>query len=209
MSARDNILRRLRQAQAQTDVAGVLAARQRGPQPRPYVNKAERFAERARTLASSVAQVGSLETVPLEVERYLVEQNLARRLVCWPELQNLDWEGTGIAAESRKVTPHDLVGITGVFAAIAETGTLLMASGEHTPAATSLLPETHVAVLPAERIVDTMEDAFGLLRAERTNWPRAVNLISGPSRTADIEQTVTLGAHGAYRVHIIIVGAQK
>jgi len=70
----------------------------------------------------------------------------------------------------------------------------------------SLLPETHIAVLEAGRIVATMEQAWDRLRVERGALPRAVNFISGPSRTADIEQTVTLGAHGPYRVLIIIVG---
>jgi L-lactate dehydrogenase complex protein LldG len=209
MSARDAILQRLRQSQGTTDVSAVIAAHARGPQPRTYANKIERFTERARSLMSGVTRLASIETVPLEVERYLGEAGLEKRIVCWPELRDLDWAGANVAAECRKVRPDDLVGVTGAFAAIAETGTLVMASSEATPPALSLLPETHIAVLPASRIVATMEDAFALLREERATWPRAVNLVSGPSRTADIEQTVTLGAHGPYRVHIIIVGAQE
>ena len=207
MSARDAILQRLRAAQGTADIQAVLARRQCGPQPQPYADRVARFGERARSLASSVSQVDSLPSVAGEIARYLEEQGLEKRLVCWPEWRELDWQGANIVAECRKATPHDLVGVTGAFAAIAETGTLVMASGEQTPPALSLLPETHIAVLPASRIVDTMEQAFALLRAEKPNWTRAVNLISGPSRTADIEQTVTLGAHGPYRVHIIIVGA--
>ena len=99
-------------------------------------------------------------------------------------------------------------GITGAYCAIAETGTLMMLSGVATPGVTSLLPETHIAVLRVSRIVRGMEDAWALLRAERgaTAMPRAVNFISGPSRTADIEQTLVMGAHGPYRVHIILTG---
>ncbi len=67
--------------------------------------------------------------------------------------------------------------------------------------------ETHVAIVPADRIVDTMEDAFALIREERGRVPRAINLISGPSRTGDIEQTIVLGAHGPFRVHILVVDA--
>ena len=74
-----------------------------------------------------------------------------------------------------------------------------------TNSASALLPDTHVAVVPADRIVDGMEDAFALIRREVGNLPRAVNLISGPSRTGDIEQTIVLGAHGPFRVHIIVV----
>jgi L-lactate dehydrogenase complex protein LldG len=68
-----------------------------------------------------------------------------------------------------------------------------------------LLPETHIAVVSASRIVAGHEEAFALMRAERGQLPRAVNFISGPSRTGDIEQTIVLGAHGPYRVHAIVV----
>ena len=92
-----------------------------------------------------------------------------------------------------------------MFCGIAETGTLMLLSGPQTPPTVSLLPETHIALLPVARIVAHMEDGWDLLRAELGNMPRAVNFVSGPSRTADIEQTVTLGAHGPYRVHIVLL----
>jgi L-lactate dehydrogenase complex protein LldG len=206
MSARETILARLRASRGGGNIEPVLMDHRRGPQPSAYADPIEHFAERARCLASSVARCNDLPAVPLEVSRYLDQLQLERHLVCWPELRELDWAGAQVEAECRTARPDDLVGVTGAFAAIAETGTLVMISGEETPPALSLLPETHIAVLRAERIVATMEDAFDLLRRERPHWPRAVNLISGPSRTADIEQTVTLGAHGPYRVHIIIVG---
>jgi L-lactate dehydrogenase complex protein LldG len=78
-------------------------------------------------------------------------------------------------------------------------------SGAGMPATASLLPETHIAIVPASRIVRGMEEAWQLARAELGQLPRAANFLSGPSRTADIEQTVTLGAHGPYRVHIVLV----
>jgi len=81
---------------------------------------------------------------------------------------------------------------------------LMSMSGRDSPAAVSLLPETHVAVVKRSRIVRGMEEAWQLMRDELVTPPRAVNFISGPSRTADIEQTVTLGAHGPYRVHVIL-----
>jgi len=99
-----------------------------------------------------------------------------------------------------------MIGITGCFCAIAETGTLVFASGTDSPPATFLLPETHVAIVRADQIVAGMEEAFARLRAGRGALPRAVNLVSGPSRTGDIEQTIVLGAHGPRRVHIVVVG---
>jgi L-lactate dehydrogenase complex protein LldG len=82
---------------------------------------------------------------------------------------------------------------------------LMLLSGPDAFVSASLLPETHIAILPASRIVAGMEDAFALARAEYGELPRTTNFISGPSRTGDIEQTIVLGAHGPYRVHVIIV----
>ena len=81
----------------------------------------------------------------------------------------------------------------------------MLLSGAQTDATASLLPETHIAVVASSRVVPDMEAAWALLRAERgAAMPRAVNFVSGPSRTADIEQTLVLGAHGPYRVHVVL-----
>ncbi len=208
MSARQRILARLRAVRSPGNgpaITARIAAHPRGPAPAAGGDRVGRFRERAQRLASTVAQVARRDEVPAEVSRYLAEAGLLPRLVCWPELRDLDWAGAGAHALFRPAGPSDPVGVTGAFAGIAETGSLMVISGVTTHATTSLLPETHIAVLPASAIVDTMEDAFDRLRREARAWPRAVNVISGPSRTADIEQTVTLGAHGPYRVHIIIV----
>ena len=81
-----------------------------------------------------------------------------------------------------------------------------MLAGADTPTATTLLPDTNIAVVRADRVVSGMEEAFALVRRERGAVPRAMNLISGPSRTGDVEQTIVLGAHGPFRVHIVVVG---
>ena len=96
------------------------------------------------------------------------------------------------------------LGITGSFCALAETGTIVLLSGEKEHATTSLLPETHVAVVSRKRIVVSMEDVWDLVRTEVGKLPRQVNFVSGPSRTADIEMTLVYGAHGPFRVHIIL-----
>ena len=125
--------------------------------------------------------------------------------VCWEEFAGLGWSGAGVEIVVREAREADLVGVTGAFCAVAETGTLMTVSSPGTPATVSLLPETHIAILRASRVVPGMEEAWQLLRRERGLPPRAVSFISGPSRTADIEQTVTLGVHGPYRVHIVLV----
>ena len=215
MSARDNILARIRAAQdkpAAPDpaerelVRAHLAAHAPGPRPRGADDSAAQFRARALALASTLEDVAALHEVPQAVAAFLQQHALPMKAICWPEFADLDWAAAGLKVEARAARDGDLVGITGAFCAIAETGTLMLASSVHTPAAASLLPETHIALVRAERIVTGMEDAWRLLRAELPAMPRAVTFISGPSRTADIEQTVTLGAHGPYRAHIIVIG---
>jgi L-lactate dehydrogenase complex protein LldG len=136
----------------------------------------------------------------------LLAAQKARTGVCWPEFADLDWAAAGLAIEARPTAGDDRLGITGCFCAIAETGTLVVLSGADTPTGTTILPDTHIAVVRRQRIVGGMEEAFALIRRECSSPPRAINMISGPSRTGDIEQTIVLGAHGPYRVHILVVG---
>ncbi len=94
--------------------------------------------------------------------------------------------------------------MTPAFTAVAETGTLMLRSGPDHPTTLNFLPDTHIVVLRAGQIVGPYEDAWAKLRAAG-DMPRAVNFVSGPSRTADIEQTIQLGAHGPRRLHIVLI----
>jgi L-lactate dehydrogenase complex protein LldG len=211
MNSRDKILGRIRDAQSRArpgmqaeSIASHLGNHPRGPTPSSIDNLVEHFKERAIKLSSDVLEAAAVREVPALLARYLNERNLPMRGVCWSSLSDLPWSAAGLEMHPHPANDQDLVGVTGAFCAIAETGTLMMLSGAETPATTSLLPETHVAVLDPKRIVASMEDAWDLMRKNYKQPPRAVNFISGPSRTADIEQTVTLGAHGPYRVLIIL-----
>jgi L-lactate dehydrogenase complex protein LldG len=100
--------------------------------------------------------------------------------------------------------------ITGADAAVAESGSFALASGPGRGRLASLLPPLHIALLPASRIVRSLADALDLLHHEfgpalfrdRSN----VVFVTGPSRTADIELSLTLGVHGPREVHVIILG---
>lgn len=216
MSARDNILNRIRDAQSPSRVeqkqgvsriASIIAhldSHPRGPFPPPINDLVSCFKERALKLSSDVLETTDKSAIPGLLAHYLTERQIQLRGACWASLAGLQWNAAGLDLQARPATNDDPVGVTGAFCAIAETGTLMLLSGADTPATTSLLPETHVAIVDPKRIVASMEDAWALLRAEREQLPRAVNFVSGPSRTADIEQTVTLGAHGPYRVLLIL-----
>ena len=216
MNAREKILGKIRDAQLRSkanngasventlSIAQHLAQHPRGPQPPVIGDLLKNFKERCLKLSSDVLETNNRGDVPNLVARYLNEKNLPTQGVCWPLLSALPWREAGLDIQSRPSNSQDAVGVTGAFCAIAETGTLMTLSGKETPPSTSLLPETHVAILEPSRIVASMEDAWELVRKEFKQPPRVVNFISGPSRTADIEMTVTMGAHGPYRVLVII-----
>ena len=216
-AARKGILARIRRAQGRdgaeptaAELAAVRAAIARhevGPQP-PFAHAPDRLAQFRKEcdrLGTTHATVSSLAGVPAEVARCLAAGALAPAIAGWGEFAALGWAGAGIEYRDRPAGAGDATGLTGCFCAIAETGTLLLLSSPAAPKLNALLPETHVCVVHASRVLDTMEDAFALLRAEVGEPPRATFFVSGPSRTADIEQTIVIGAHGPYRVHAVIV----
>ena len=210
--AREEILHRVRSGVGKADFAARRAAalaslteQKRGPQPVLGGGLIERFQRKAESLASTVVSVADMAQVPAAVAAYLAQGALGNEAVVTPELAGLMWAESVLSVRPGGAVDADQVGISGCFCAVAETGTLMLLSGVDTPATVSLLPETHIAVVPTSRIVTTMEDAFALLRAECGTVPRAINFISGPSRTGDIEQTIVLGAHGPCRVHIVLV----
>ena len=220
-AARDAVLARVRKAlgkedrtAARADAEAYVGAHGHGPRPAMPADLVARFMTRATDMESTVERIADRRDIPAAVIRYVDALELPPVLamqkshagVCWPEFADLDWAGAKLEIEVRPTVGNDRLGITGTFCAIAETGTLVVLTGADTPTATTLLPDTHVAIVRADRIVSGMEEAFALIRRERGQLPRAVNLISGPSRTGDIEQTIVLGAHGPFRVHILVLG---
>jgi L-lactate dehydrogenase complex protein LldG len=213
-AARRSILARIRAAQGREAtpaasereaVADYLARHPEGPRPPLEGDLVARFVREAQKMSTTIDEVEGMAAVPAAAQRYLAERGLSMQAVAWATLASLDWATAGLTVAFRKPEDRDLVGLTGCFCATAETGTLVLLSSPQTWASGALLPETHIAVVPASRIVAGHEEAFALIRAERGELPRAVNFVSGPSRTGDIEQTIILGAHGPYRVHVVVV----
>ena len=97
------------------------------------------------------------------------------------------------------------IGITGAIAGFADTGTLVLPSGVGQPQLASLLPLIHLAILPADKIYHSMSDWLDDGGVEIIRNSQSVALISGPSRTADIEMTLSLGVHGPGRVVVFCV----
>jgi L-lactate dehydrogenase complex protein LldG len=213
-SARAAIFARIRKAQKRAPTAqqseldqvqDYLAHHVSGPRPDLGLDLVERFRQQALRTSQTLDEVATLADVPVAAARYLESLGVTKNAVAWKTLDALPWQTAGLGVEFRPPVNEDLVGITGCFCAVAETGTLMLLSGPETFASAALLPETHIAIVPKARIVAGIEDAFALAKSERGELPRATNFISGPSRTGDIEQTIVLGAHGPYRVHVILV----
>ena len=196
-----------------------LAGRGRGPIPArtsglDHAGLVDLLERQARAVACSVTRVKTLDEVPAALAAYLKSQNLPAEIEMSPDptLDTVPWQAAPMLRIARG-TPSGAegVGVTSAFAAVAETATLMIASGPDSPATMNFLPDTHVVVLPAARVVGPLEDAWDRLRATRAGalaaaaMPRTVNLITGPSRTGDIEQKIEMGAHGPRRLHLIVV----
>jgi L-lactate dehydrogenase complex protein LldG len=112
-----------------------------------------------------------------------------------------------LSVRAGRAEGSEQVSLTHAFAGIAETGTLLLRSGPDAPTTLNFLPDTNIVLIEAGRIVGAYEEAWALLR-QAGPIPRTVNFITGPSRSADIEQTLQLGAHGPRRLHILLIDAE-
>ncbi|MBI3634650.1 MAG: lactate utilization protein [Candidatus Rokubacteria bacterium] len=189
----------------------------------------ERFQREFERVGGVFHRVVALGDVPALVGR-LARERAARRVVAWhPSALGADLTpalgGEGLDAESMpaaglgderaraelraRIAAAD-IGLTGVDLAVAETGTLVLVSGSGKPRSTSLLPPTHVAVFDRTRLVESLLQVGVFLEAWHTGAPPAarggvINFITGPSRTADIELTLTRGVHGPKEVHAVFV----
>ena len=168
------------------------------------------FVAMAKEVQATVARVPSLVSVPEAVAHYLATENLPAELVVAPD-QNLDAVPWGVRPllqiHRGRARAEDKASLTSCHAAIAETGTLMLMSGRHSPTTLNFLPDTHIVVVRRDQVVAAYEDGLDRLRANNApgKLPRVVNFITGPSRTADIEQHIELGAHGPRRLHIVLV----
>ena len=125
-----------------------------------------------------------------------------------PRLAAMPWSETALEILHGPSDGRDVNAVSAAFAAIAETGTLALVSGADNPTTLNFLPDNHIVVVWRGDVVADYESVFPRLRGAygKGGAPRTLNFVTGPSRSADIEQTLLLGAHGPRRLHIVIVG---
>jgi L-lactate dehydrogenase complex protein LldG len=221
MESRAKILSRIRtnKVSAKSTDKNILAARiadhKRNLVPKrgqiPLNEQIDLFQQKMELAQATVERVKDEADIPAQIQKYLANNNLPTRIKASPspEVSGLAWSDiptleivTGAAEE------QDMVGLSPAFAGVSETGTLMMVSGADTPSTINFLPENHIVILKTDRMKGSYEEAWDAVREVfgTAEMPRTVNLISGPSRTADIEQRLIMGAHGPKQLHIILVG---
>jgi L-lactate dehydrogenase complex protein LldG len=169
------------------------------------------FAEQLTAANATVETVGSSADVPAAIAAYLRGQNLPLVVRTGDDayLSALDWTRAGaMDVQTGRAQGSDDVGVTHAVAGVAETGTLVLASGHENPVTITFLPETSIIVVEARHLVGPYESAFDAVRKRfgMGTMPRTLNLVSGPSRTADVGGRLVTGAHGPRRLHVIVVG---
>ena len=174
----------------------------------PHARQVDLFVRNVEREFGSVVRVSDQDAVPGAVADYLSAQNLPSRMVMapHPELREIPWSARPLLEiHEGRAQPSDTVSVQHGFAGIAETGTLMLPSGPERPTTLNLLADTAIVVLRTSAVLGAYEEAWDKLRAERDEMPRNVMLVTGPSRSADIEQTLELGAHGPRRLHVVLV----
>ena len=210
---RETILARIRNTlQQDTRASSGIAAEPQlrqpvaGPQPVWEEDDTTRFINKLESVAGTIDRLSPEDNVVAVIAAYLQQHDIPPRLVSASSslLDKLTWPGD-FSVEHRKATGTDVTVLTEAYTAVAETGSLVLLSGASSPTSLNFLPDNFICILRWENLVRHIEDVWQRLRDENTGLPRAVNFITGPSRTADVEQTIQLGAHGPRRLHVILI----
>ncbi|WP_353642395.1 lactate utilization protein [Mesorhizobium sp. WSM2239] len=224
MSSRDAILNKVRQSLGHPSsdemrrkiVADRLNKAPQGVIPArgqlPAADRVELFCAMAEKLFATVQRIPKPEHVPAAVAEYLRGKNLPAsvRMGGDPRLATMPWrKQRALEVKQGPSDGDDAAGVSHAAGGIAETGTLVMLSGAGNPTTINFLPEHHIVVIDAADIDGDLETAIAKVRKTfgKGKMPRTLNLVSGPSRSGDIEQKLILGAHGPRALHILVVGA--
>lgn len=223
MSARDAVLSRIRQSlgtgEPDAGRRAIVIARLKGT-PRGVIPKRGQllredrlrlFCSMAEKAAATVTRINTYEGVPGAIAAYLRDQNMAAKIRIGHDgrLNDLPWgKAPHVVIRRGPSDGNDQVAVSHAIAGVAESGTLVLTSGPENPTTLNFLPEVHIVVVKGDDIIGDYETAWDTMRVlyGRGSMPRTVNFITGPSRSADIEQTLILGAHGPRRLHIVVVG---
>jgi L-lactate dehydrogenase complex protein LldG len=176
------------------------------PEKIPSEDLTKQFCENLSLVGGKYTQVADLSEASTVVRRIVADigaKTIAISDAAWAEGIADKLSGVSVAKCS---SVSDLfgcdVGITGAQWAIADTGTLVLNSERERNRLTSLIPEVHICLLPAQNIRETMPEILEILHGGLSH---IVTFITGPSRTSDIELTLAIGVHGPRELYVIII----
>ena len=171
------------------------------------------FITEAQQVDATTVHLHHPDELPDAILAYLSDNDLPACIKAAPHalLKNVSWsKHPALDIAFGPTAGDDEAGLSVAFSGVAETGTLALHSGPESPTTLNFLPDHHLVVLPTSALVGTYEDAWTALRNSGNGaMPRTVNWVTGPSRTADIEQTLLMGAHGPRSLHILILDDKK
>jgi len=198
MSSRDDILSSIRSRRlAQTPRPATYRA------PKTEDDLTESFVDKLSAQYADVRTLNSMADVPDAIADILRGRNMAAQIHVPPdsELASLSLPNV----EIKRAPPGQFdAAVTVASFAIAETGTLAYAAGKGAPASWHFRPVLEIAIVRAGTVVAELEDVLAALKA-KGGLPSTLNLVSGPSRTGDIEQTMELGAHGPKELAVLVL----
>ena len=177
----------------------------------PPAERVKLFVEMVEAANGTAEMLASAADVPAAVAALLRRHNLPLQVRRGddPRLAALPWDKERtLEVTTGPSDGHQLASMSHAFAGVAETGTLIMTSGPDNPTTLNFLPDTHIVVVDAKDIAGDYETVWQRVREKFgiDALPRAINMITGPSRSADIGQILILGAHGPRRLHVLVVG---
>jgi len=207
---RERVLAQIRQSLGRaTSVAAspaIVPLAGNGPRPAYDGDLVEHFIAKMQQKAATVERLDTLAEVGPAVARFVAAMRAAPRVRVSRALDGIAWP-PGLEVMHGASVREDPTSVTPCFAAVAESGGIVTLSGPDTPSTLNFVPDNHVVIVRAAQVLRHFEDVWSLWRATDRPLPRTLNIISGPSRTADIEQTIQLGAHGPRRLHILLCTA--
>ncbi len=213
-SARDEILARVAEAVGREGIDPKTEARLTERLHHPPVqlrpqwddDPVERFVSKLRAVAATVDAVNTAADVAKSIASFLRENDLPPAVVLAPDdrLNAYPWPDD-LKISRRNVTPDDVTSITTAEAGVIETGSLVLRSSPKSPTGMNFLPENHIVILHQDQLVRNLEDGWASALEFSGGIPRTVNFITGPSKTADVEQTIEYGAHGPRRLHVVLL----
>jgi L-lactate utilization protein LutC len=161
------------------------------------------FIEKSKSALALVEELSSLKEVPAIILRILKEEKL-EKVVRVAEDLPIQWQDyPELKVHKGPPTLEDNVSVTQCLCGVAETGTLVLLSSRESPTTLYFLPSIHIVLLNKKMIVGSYEEAIQLIRTRELD-ARLIHFITGPSRTADIEQTVEIGMHGPKKIYVLL-----